>query len=261
MEELARENDILTDKLEIEAQRGKRLKAKLKIKCRKLEKQKAHHLRHGKSACKCTFHKETKNSDLDSFSNNRQFNVITNEGNEYQNLDWTIMHQSSTIQLMLKRLGLGFMDSRYVTLVLPCVTGKTLDNLMRWLHLRKQDMEDAAAEKMLEHCEVGDQLDMENNDIQCVQNEDFPRLSEQARLDKTCMTPSESVEFDDVDEEDDELSIEYIRNLPEREFVEFINAAKYLNIHDLRDFCIEFDERTWSNATVRGRLTYFFSRF
>jgi len=268
MEELARENDILTNKLEIEAERSKRLKAKLKTKCRKLEKQKQHHMRHGKSsACKCTFHsfhEQSKNSDLDNFSNNRQFNVITNEGNEYQNLDWSIMHQSSTIQLMLKRLGLGFVDSRYVTLVLPCVSGNTLNNLMQWLDLRKQDIEDATERQMqnleeLEHYrEIERQFDAEIEDISSEVTEQvragtehvFSASCAQDQLDKISMTAGELVDYEDVEEEEeDDLSIEYIKKLSEKEFMEFMNAAKYLNIHDLRDFCTEFEERSLSDTT------------
>ena len=245
MEDLARENDILTSKLEAEAEKSKRLKAKLKTKCKKLEKQKQHHLKHGKGgkAGNCCIHDGSLHlgkdkSELESFSKNRIFNVITNEGNEYQNVNWSIMHQSSTIQLMLKRLGLGFMDSRYVTLVLPGLNGKTLDNLMKWVELRKRDMEEAT-ERYEERLE---------------------KKREQINFDNLSMTAGELIDFEDEEveemnadsseiETDLSSSIEYIRKLPEKEFLEFISAAKYLNIHDLRDFCIEFEDRSWSNAT------------
>ena len=149
--------------------------------------------------------------------------MITNEGNEYQNVNWSIMHQSSTIQLMLKRLGLGFMDSRFVTLVLPNISGKTLDRLLEWLDLRERDMEEA-------------RMKIERDVID----------GKETDLDNFSTTAGELLELDD---EEEDLSIEFIRKLPEKDFLEFINAAKYLNIHDLRDFCIEFDERTVSNAT------------
>ena len=251
MEELARENDILTNKLEAEAEKSKRLKAKLKTKCRKLEKQKQHQLKHGKgkSNSNCCLHDGSLHlgkdkSELENFSKNRIFNVITNEGNEYQNVNWSIMHQSSTIQLMLKRLGLGFMVGKYVTLVLPGLNGKTLDNLMKWVELRKRDMEEAA-ERYEERLE---------------------KKREQINIDNLSMTAGELIDFEDEELDDimdsDEIedlssSIEYIRKLPEKEFLEFISAAKYLNIHDLRDFCIEFEDRSWSNATEEFKMIHF----
>jgi len=79
----------------------------------------------------------------------------------------------------------------------------------------------------------------------------FSASCAQDQSDKISMTAGELVDYEDVDEEEeeDDLSIEYIKKLSEKEFMEFMNAAKYLNIHDLRDFCTEFEERSLSDTT------------
>lgn len=58
------------------------------------------------------------------------------------------------------------------------------------------------------------------------------------------------IDYEEDDDEEEDLSIEYIRKLPETDFLDFITAADYLNIQDLREFCVEFAHRTWSNTPI-----------
>lgn len=138
MEELELENQKLTEKLQREASKSRKLKAKLKNKCNRLERQKQHHLKHckHKSNCSCTFHQPMNNTNLKLMQREeKEFFLISNDGFDHR-VDWAFTVQSSTVNLMLKRFNMAFNESKRVSLWLPNVDSLTMDKIINWFHVQ-----------------------------------------------------------------------------------------------------------------------------
>lgn len=148
MSELAIENKNLTEKLEREAYKSRKLKAKLKNKCNRLERQKQHHLKHckHKANCNCSFHAPLKNTNVKIMRReNKAFYLISNDGENFKT-PWSLVQQSSTVSILLKRFNMAFNEPKKVSLWLPNLRGSVIELVLMWYF--RQDDEQEVEELM-----------------------------------------------------------------------------------------------------------------